>query len=60
MKKPIYIANEQLISAADAIADLEPCPFAGKITRDQILMTMGEHGDMWPVSILPDVIAEQT
>lgn len=44
-------------STADAIAALRPCPFAGKITPDQILTVLGEVGNIWPTAILADAIA---
>jgi hypothetical protein len=58
MTIPTYIPKEQLIAAAEAIAALEPCPFAGAITRDQVLMAMGEHGDIWLASLLPHCVDE--
>lgn len=52
----IYIDRSRLHILADAIAALEPCPFTGTITRDQIVVALGEHGNIWPTSILLDVI----
>lgn len=51
----IYIEDARLFALADAIAALEPCAWAGRITRDQILIALGEHGDIWPISILSHV-----
>ena len=54
----IYIPLSRLHAVADAVAALEPCAWSGKITRDQILIALGEHGDIWPASILSDLICE--
>jgi|GEM_PF-6028940 len=55
MQTEIYVEDQRLIRLADKIADLEPCPFAGRVTRDQVLMALGEFGDFWPESILSSV-----
>lgn len=52
----IYIERSRLHAIADAIAALEPCPFTGTITRDQIVLALGEHGNIWPVSLLEDAL----
>lgn len=49
----IYVENGLLDGVAEAIASLEPCPFAGKVTADQIKIVLGEVGDVWPGSIRP-------
>lgn len=54
----IYIDRSRLHTLADAIAALRPCPFTGTITRDQIVLAIGEHGNIWPVSLLADVLTE--
>jgi len=52
----IYLDDARLFAIADAIAAIKPCAFAGRVTRDQIVVAMGEHGDIWPSSILPELI----
>lgn len=54
----LYLDDARLFAIADAIAAIRPCPFAGRVTRDQIVVALGEHGDIWPLSILPDVIRD--
>ncbi len=46
-----YVENETYNRLALAIAALEPCPFAGKVTDDQVKVTLSEHLDIWPASI---------
>lgn len=52
----VYIENTRLNQMAEAIAALEPCPFTGKVTADQIKLILGQRGNIWPLSILPDAI----
>lgn len=52
----IYLDDARLFAIADAIAAIKPCAFAGRVTRDQIIIALGEHGDIWPTSILPDLL----
>jgi hypothetical protein len=37
-----FIANGLLDRAAAKIAALEPCPFAGVVTADQVKLALGE------------------
>ncbi|WJR76020.1 hypothetical protein [Bradyrhizobium sp. NP1] len=46
-----FIPDDQLTRAANAIANLEPCPFKGRLTADQVIRALGEFGDIWPASI---------
>ncbi|WP_020187096.1 hypothetical protein [Methylopila sp. 73B] len=41
--------------AAVVAAGLEPCPVTGDFDRDAIMRALGEVGEVWPESILPDV-----
>ena len=50
----IYIATARENRIAEAIAALEPCPFHGRITTDQIKIVLGEVGNIWPASIRCD------
>lgn len=50
-----YIPTEQFHTAADKIANLEPCPFAGRVTVDQVKIAIGEALDVWPEAIRADV-----
>ena len=54
--RDIYIENDRLNAAAVAIAALEPDIGSGKIEPQQILAALGLHADIWPRSILPEVI----
>lgn len=51
-----YISTPDYDRLVDALANLKPCPFEGRITADQIKIALGELGDVWPASILPDVL----
>lgn len=50
----IYIETARYQRAVAAIAALEPCPFEGVVTADQIKEALGEIGDIWPESIRGD------
>ena len=54
----IYVESELFDHVANVIATLEPCPFAGKVTIDQIKMALGDAADIWPVSIAADACME--
>jgi hypothetical protein len=41
----------------DALADLEPDAFSGAYEPDQIKLTLGEKGDIWPDYLLEEVAA---
>jgi predicted metallo-beta-lactamase superfamily hydrolase len=47
----IYVETESLSRFADVVAALKPCSFTGKVTPDQVKIALGEHLDIWPVSI---------
>ena len=49
----VFVDTQSLCRAANIIAALEPCPLAGKVTADQVKIALGEHLDIWPLSILP-------
>jgi hypothetical protein len=49
----LYIETELFNRVAEVIARLEPCPMAGRVTVDQVKITLGGVGDMWPASIAP-------
>lgn len=51
----VYIDTARFEGIAKAIAALEPCPFFGVVTADQVKIALGEHGDIWPDSIRADV-----
>lgn len=52
----IYLPYDRYTRLVAALANLEPCPFAGRITEDQIKVALGEAGDIWPLEIRGDVI----
>jgi hypothetical protein len=56
MRPDCFVPDEMLFRAAERIAHLAPCLFAGRLTPDQIIMAFGEFGDIWPESIRSDVI----
>jgi hypothetical protein len=47
----VYLPDESIQTLAEKIAKLEPCPFAGRVTSDQVKIALGEFGDIWPESI---------
>jgi hypothetical protein len=49
----IYVETEVYNRIAKALAAIEPCPFAGRVTPDQIKIVLGEVADVWPMAILP-------
>lgn len=53
----IYVENELFDHVAKVIAALEPCPFAGKVTADQIKIALADATDIWPASIAADACA---
>lgn len=52
----IYLDYDRYSRLVTALANLQPCPFAGRITEDQIKVALGEAGDVWPLEIRGDVI----
>lgn len=54
MTTETFINTARLERIAEAIAALEPCPFRGVVTADQIKMTMAEF-DLLPEIIRADV-----
>lgn len=50
----ITIDGGRLHRAAEKIAALKPCPFAGIVTVDQVKTALGELLDVWPDSIADD------
>lgn len=44
----IYLDDARHARLVDALLNVKPCPFAGKITADQITMILGEVGNVWP------------
>lgn len=36
---------------AERLAYLAPCPCSGRMTSDQVVVCLGEHGDFWPKEI---------
>jgi hypothetical protein len=43
--------------AAEELAALKPCPFAGRVTADRVKIALGELLEIWPASIADDVLA---
>jgi hypothetical protein len=56
----VYIDTGRFERIAIAIAALEPCPFFGVVTADQVKMALGEHGDIWPEAIRADAELNRT
>ena len=46
--------TELLNRTCQAIADLKPDPMTGRVTADQVKLTLGEMLDVWPESIAND------
>lgn len=61
---PTYLCNadyNHLVAAVlsnPALLDVPPCPFTGYPTENEVRITLGEHWDIWPASILPDVMTQ--
>ncbi|WP_316214083.1 hypothetical protein [Bradyrhizobium sp. SZCCHNR2032] len=55
----IFLPYDRYTRLTAALANLEPCPFEGRITEDQIKRVLGEAGDIWPLEIRGDVIIAQ-
>lgn len=51
----IYVADAAFKSLAEALAGLEPCPFAGRVTADQVMIALAEVG-----RIVPECSREQS
>ncbi|MGB3536861.1 MAG: hypothetical protein WBA42_01745 [Mesorhizobium sp.] len=49
----VFIENESYDRAIAAIAALEPCPFEGKITADQIKWVLADEAEIYPARIQP-------
>jgi hypothetical protein len=55
MSNVIYLNTARLKAVANTVADLKPGLFSdGKITADQVMIALGEFGDIWPESIQPE------
>jgi hypothetical protein len=50
------MASERLARLADHLANLQPCPVTGAITRNEVVTCLGEHGDIWPREIYGPVV----
>ena len=42
----MLVKTEKFNAAAEKIAALEPCPFAGRVTADQVKLVIGEVLDV--------------
>lgn len=54
--RALPLRTHRLEVLADHLARLDPCPFTGHVTEDQIKVALGEVGDVWPNSIRGHVI----
>ena len=52
----IVVETKLYNRVAEMIAALKSCPFAGRVTADQVKIALGEL-DIWPASIADDVLA---
>jgi hypothetical protein len=50
------LARDRLDPLATHLAQLDPCPVTGKMTDNQVIIALGEHGDIWPRSIWGQVV----
>lgn len=56
LRKETFVQDYNALRlAAAAIAALEPCPFAGKVTTDQVLMAFGAYLNVWSQGVMEDV-----
>lgn len=44
----IYLSHDRYTRLVDALLNAPACPFAGGVTADQIMLALGEGGDIWP------------
>ncbi|WP_407192515.1 hypothetical protein [Bradyrhizobium sp. STM 3566] len=44
----IYLSHDRYARLVEALVNAPACPFAGKLTADQIMLALGEGGDIWP------------
>jgi len=51
------IGTELLNATVRTLAELKPCPFAGRVTEDQIKLALCDGLDIWPASIADEVLA---
>ena len=49
------VSYNELAVLLAPLAKIEPCPFAGKVTPDQIKVVLGNVANIWPASIAIDV-----
>lgn len=49
----VYLDQSRFDALIDALLNVESCPGTGKVTRDQIVIALGEAGNIWPLSIMP-------
>jgi hypothetical protein len=50
----VFIEDAKFDHFAESVAALEPCPFAGKVTADQVKIALVELLDICPASIADD------
>jgi hypothetical protein len=55
----MIMKSDVLRAAAEAIANLYPCPFAGRVTAEQIKIELGERLGIWPWSIFAGCEVEE-
>lgn len=54
----IYLDDERYATLVAALLNVQPCPFEGVVTADQIKMALGMGGDIWPMEIRGDAILD--
>lgn len=54
----IYLDDERYTKLVTALLNMQPCPFAGVVTADQIKLALGLRGDIWPMAIRGDAILD--
>ena len=47
-----YLDNDTYTRLVDALLNVQPSAFTGTVTADEIKITLGEIGDLWPASIV--------
>ncbi len=55
----IYLDDERYARLVNALLNVQPCPFAGHVTADQIMMALGEVGNVWPIHSRSDEPPQQ-
>lgn len=51
-----YLDPKTYAALVEALLHLDPDPVTGEPTADAIKTALGEIGDLWPASVIPEVL----